>query len=142
VGAATCVLFLIAHALELLFDARALQGVAVGLTSGSASAALLDLRPRGRPTPVVPNAALTGGQARGANRRERVGAVRVSAHPLTSASLPSRSMPSTFQSVCAPSGTTRAPGTPTDPSRSRRAGRSWSICAFARSSACIRSRGA
>ena len=46
-GAVGCGLFLIAHGVGLLFAARALQGVAVGLISGAASAALLDLRPRG-----------------------------------------------------------------------------------------------
>jgi MFS family permease len=66
VGAAACGLFLIAHALELLFAARALQGVAVGLLSGTAGAALLDLRPKGRAGPVVSSAAPTGGQALGA----------------------------------------------------------------------------
>lgn len=65
-GAAACVLFLIAHTLVLLFGARALQGVAVGLISGTASAALLDLRPEGRAAPVVSSAAPTGGQALGA----------------------------------------------------------------------------
>jgi MFS family permease len=65
-GAAACGLFLIAHALVLLFGARALQGVAVGLISGTASAALLDLRPEGRAAPVVSSAAPTGGQALGA----------------------------------------------------------------------------
>jgi MFS family permease len=65
-GAASCGLFLIAHALALLFAARALQGVAVGLISGTASAALHDLRPRGRAAPVVSSAAPTGGQALGA----------------------------------------------------------------------------
>ena len=39
-GAAGCGLFLIAHGVGLLFAARALQGVAVGLISGAASAAL------------------------------------------------------------------------------------------------------
>jgi MFS family permease len=66
VGAAACGLFLSAHALELLFAARALQGVAAGLLSGTASAALHDLRPDGRATPVVSSAAPTGGQALGA----------------------------------------------------------------------------
>src|SRR3954470_4697767 len=47
VGAAACGLFLSAHALELLFAARALQGVAAGLLSGTASAVLHDLRPDG-----------------------------------------------------------------------------------------------
>src|SRR4051794_25772204 len=66
VGAAACGLFLTAHALELLFAARALQGVAAGLLSGTASAALHDLRPDARATPVVSSAAPTGGQALGA----------------------------------------------------------------------------
>lgn len=66
VGAAACGLFLEAHALALLFAARALQGVAAGLLAGTASAALHDLRPDGRATPVVSSAAPTGGQALGA----------------------------------------------------------------------------
>src|SRR4051795_1014281 len=65
-GAAVFGWFLSAHALELLFAARALQGVAAGLLSGTASAALHDLRPDGRATPVVSSAAPTGGQALGA----------------------------------------------------------------------------
>jgi MFS family permease len=65
-GAAACCLFLIAHSLELLFAARALQGVAVGLISGTASAALHDLRSEGRAATVVSSAAPTGGQALGA----------------------------------------------------------------------------
>src|SRR4051794_3479318 len=36
-GAAGCALFLVAHGVALLFAARALQGVAVGLISGAAS---------------------------------------------------------------------------------------------------------
>jgi MFS family permease len=66
VGAAACGFFLSAHGLELLFAARVLQGVAAGLLSGTASAALHDLRPDGRVTPVVSSAAPTGGQALGA----------------------------------------------------------------------------
>jgi MFS family permease len=66
VGAAACGLFLRANALETLFAARALQGVAAGLLAGTASAALHDLRPDGRATPVVSSAAPTGGQALGA----------------------------------------------------------------------------
>ena len=65
-GAGGCGLFLIAHGVGLLFVARALQGVAVGLISGAASAALLDLRPHGGAAPVVSSAAPTGGQALGA----------------------------------------------------------------------------
>ena len=65
-GAAGCGAFLNAHGVGLLFAGRALQGVAVGLISGAASAALLDLRPDGGATPVVSSAAPTGGQALGA----------------------------------------------------------------------------
>src|SRR3954469_264172 len=43
-GAAGCGLFLVAHGVGLLFAARALQGVAVGLSSGAASGAVFDLR--------------------------------------------------------------------------------------------------
>jgi MFS family permease len=65
-GAAACGLFILAHGVGLLFAARALQGVAVGLISGTASAALLDLRPESSITPVVSSVAPTGGQALGA----------------------------------------------------------------------------
>jgi predicted MFS family arabinose efflux permease len=65
-GAGGCMLFLIAHGVGPLFAARALQGLAVGLISGAASAALLDLRPDGGTAPLVSSAALTGGQAAGA----------------------------------------------------------------------------
>src|SRR4051794_20111822 len=65
-GAAACGLFLIAHGVGLLFAARALQGVAVGVISGAASAAMFDLRPNGGAAPVVSSAAPTGGQALGA----------------------------------------------------------------------------
>jgi Major Facilitator Superfamily len=65
-GAASCGSFLIADGVGLLFAARALQGVAVGLVSGAASATLFDLRPDGGAAPVVSSAAPTGGQALGA----------------------------------------------------------------------------
>src|SRR3954464_4281725 len=65
-GAVACGLFLVAHGVGLLFAGRALQGVAVGLISGTASAALLDLRPESAVTPVVSSAAPTSGQALGA----------------------------------------------------------------------------
>src|SRR3954464_9839291 len=65
-GGAACGLFLAAPSLELLFAARALQGVAAGLLAGTASAALHDLRPDSRATPIVSSAAPTGGQALGA----------------------------------------------------------------------------
>ena len=66
VGAAACGLFLVAHGVGLLFGARALQGIAVGLISGTASAALLDLRPDSSITPLISSAAPTAGQALGA----------------------------------------------------------------------------
>src|SRR4051794_37325896 len=65
-GALACGLFLLAHGVGLLFCARALQGVAVGLTAAAASAALIDLRPNSGATPVISSAAPTGGQALGA----------------------------------------------------------------------------
>jgi MFS family permease len=65
-GAAGCCLFLIAHGVGLLFVARALQGVAVGLISGAAIATLFDLRPNSGAAPVVSSVAPTGGQALGA----------------------------------------------------------------------------
>jgi hypothetical protein len=64
--AAGCGLFLIAHGVGLLFAARALQGVAVGLISGAASATLFDLRRNGGAAAVVSSVAPTGGQALGA----------------------------------------------------------------------------
>ena len=66
VGAAACAVFISASSLALLFVARGLQGIAAGLLAGTASAALHDLRPEGRATPVVSSAAPTGGQAVGA----------------------------------------------------------------------------
>lgn len=65
-GAASCGMFLVAQGVGPLFAARALQGVAVGLISGAANAALLDLRPASTATPLVSSAALSGGQALGA----------------------------------------------------------------------------
>jgi MFS family permease len=65
-GALACGLFLLADGVGLLFAARALQGVAVGLITGGASAALLDLRPGSAAAPLVSSAAATGGQALGA----------------------------------------------------------------------------
>ena len=65
-GAVACGVFLLAHGVGLIFAGRALQGVAVGLISGTASAALFDLRPESGITPVVSSAAPTGGQALGA----------------------------------------------------------------------------
>jgi MFS family permease len=65
-GAIGCGLFLIAHGIGPLFAARALQGLAVGLISGAASAALLDLRPDDDVAPIVSSASPSGGQALGA----------------------------------------------------------------------------
>src|SRR3954453_18285051 len=65
-GAVACGLFLVAHGVGLLLAGRALQGVAVGLISGTASAALLDLRPESGITPAVSSAAPTSGPALGA----------------------------------------------------------------------------
>src|SRR3954447_20098060 len=65
-SAVGCGVFLVAHGVGPLFAARALQGVAVGLISGAASAALLDLWPASRAAPLVSSVAPTGGQALGA----------------------------------------------------------------------------
>jgi predicted MFS family arabinose efflux permease len=65
-SAAGCAVFLSAHGVGPLFAARALQGVAVGLISGAASAGLLDLRPTSAVAPLVSSVAPTGGQALGA----------------------------------------------------------------------------
>lgn len=65
-GAISCGLFLLADGEGTLYAARAVQGVAVGLISGAASAALLDLRPVGTMTPLVSSLAPSGGQALGA----------------------------------------------------------------------------
>jgi MFS family permease len=65
-SAVSCGVFLIAYGVGPLFAARALQGVAVGLISGAASAGLLDLRPAGAAAPLVSSVAPTGGQALGA----------------------------------------------------------------------------
>jgi predicted MFS family arabinose efflux permease len=66
VSAVGCAVFLVAHGVGSLFAARALQGVAVGLISGAASAGLLDLRPASAAAPLVSSVAPTGGQALGA----------------------------------------------------------------------------
>src|SRR3954463_7139219 len=67
VSAVGCTVFLGAHGVGPLFAARALQGVAVGLISGAASAGLPDLRPAGAAAPLVSSVAPAGGQALGAN---------------------------------------------------------------------------
>jgi predicted MFS family arabinose efflux permease len=65
-GATGCSLFVLAHGVGLLFAARALQGLAVGLISGAASAALLDLRPASPATLLISSAAVSAGQGVGA----------------------------------------------------------------------------
>jgi predicted MFS family arabinose efflux permease len=65
-GALACGLFLLAHGVGLLFGARALQGVSVGVLPGAAGAALLDLRPRSGAAPLLSSASLPGGLALGA----------------------------------------------------------------------------
>src|SRR3954453_19445505 len=65
-SAVGCGVFLFADGVGPLFAARALQGVAVGLISGAASAGLLDLRPASAAAPLVSSVAPTGGQALGA----------------------------------------------------------------------------
>jgi predicted MFS family arabinose efflux permease len=61
-----CVSFLAAHGVGLLFAARALQGVAVGLCVSAIGATLIDLRPRGGLAPLISSAAATAGLAAGA----------------------------------------------------------------------------
>jgi MFS family permease len=64
--ALSCGLFALAHGIGLLYGARAMQGIGVGLCTGAAGAALLDLRPGSRAAPLVSSAAPTGGQGLGA----------------------------------------------------------------------------
>jgi phosphoglycerate dehydrogenase-like enzyme len=67
ISAAACALFLAAHGVGLLFAARALQGIAVGLATGGLGAALIDLQPEGRGlAPVATGASILLGLAVGA----------------------------------------------------------------------------
>ena len=59
-------LFLTADGVTRLILARAAQGVAIGLTSGSLVAAMLDLRPQGDSAPLMSSVAPTAGLAIGA----------------------------------------------------------------------------
>ena len=59
-------LFLTADGVTALILARATQGVAIGLTSGSLVAAMLDLRPEGESGPLLSSVAPTAGLAIGA----------------------------------------------------------------------------
>jgi len=67
IDAVACALFLVAHGVDLLFAARALQGVAVGLATGALGAALIELQPeRGELGALVSSTAPTTGLAVGA----------------------------------------------------------------------------
>jgi MFS family permease len=66
IDTAACILFLLAHGVEALFAARALQGIAVGLAGSALGAALLDLRPAGSGAPLVTTNGGTVGLALGA----------------------------------------------------------------------------
>ena len=80
-GAVACALYLIAHGIVTLFAARACQGLAVGLISGAAGAALLDLRPERRSGAA--RVQRSGNRRPGArcDRRQRAGAIRPRADP-------------------------------------------------------------
>lgn len=65
-AAVAAVLFLTADGVTRLLLARAAQGVAIGLTSGSLVAAMLDLRPQGTLAALVSSLAPTAGLAIGA----------------------------------------------------------------------------
>ena len=61
------VAFLIANGVTMLFLARALQGISVGVATGALGAALIDLQPEGgRLAPLISSAAPTLGLAAGA----------------------------------------------------------------------------
>ena len=63
---ASCVLFLLAGGVGALFAGRALQGAAVGLTTGAVGGELLDLRPNGGLAPLVTSLTASAGLAAGA----------------------------------------------------------------------------
>ena len=65
--APSCVVFLAAHSVGLLFAARALQGIAVGTATGALGAALIDPQPGGSGlAPLITTAASTLGLGVGA----------------------------------------------------------------------------
>jgi MFS family permease len=67
VTAGACAVFLTAHNVGLLFAARAMQGLAVGTSTGALGAALLDLQPEGSGlAPLVTTAAPLLGLGAGA----------------------------------------------------------------------------
>src|SRR5580704_8606137 len=64
---AGCAVFLAAHGVGALYAARSLQGIATGLASGAAGAALIELQPAGsQRAPLVTSAFSTLGLALGA----------------------------------------------------------------------------
>jgi MFS family permease len=65
-AAVAAILFAAADGVGSLIVARAVQGVAFGLTSGSLVAAMLDLRPQGSVAPLISSIAPTLGVATGA----------------------------------------------------------------------------
>jgi hypothetical protein len=66
VGAAACVLFLVADGVGLLFAARALQGMAVGVALNTLGAMLMDLRPKSSLAPLLSSVSPNVGLATGA----------------------------------------------------------------------------
>ena len=66
VGAVACVLFLVANGVGLLFAARALQGIAVGVALNTLGAVLMDLRPKSSLAPLLSSVSPNVGLATGA----------------------------------------------------------------------------
>lgn len=64
--AGACLVFVFAGGVDALFLARAVQGLAVGLTAGALNAALLDMRPDGKVAPLIASTSSTAGLAFGA----------------------------------------------------------------------------
>ena len=62
----SCVMFLLAGGVGALFGGRALQGAAVGLTTGAVGAELLDVRPNGGLAALVSSLTASAGLAAGA----------------------------------------------------------------------------
>jgi MFS family permease len=65
-GAVACVLFLAANEVGLLFAARALQGIAVGVALNTLGAVLMDLRPKSPLAPLLSSVSPNVGLATGA----------------------------------------------------------------------------
>ena len=66
VGAVACVLFLVANGVGLLFVARALQGIAVGVGLNTLGAVLMDLQPKSSLAPLLSSVSPNVGLATGA----------------------------------------------------------------------------